>query len=254
MRHDRGFRRWNREDGRGEGRVIVGLIVIALGVLFLLENLGYVYIRDLWDFWPVFLILLGASRMANCRGPRGLASGLIVVAIGGIFLAHNLGYIPFDIARAFWPVILILFGVGLLIRGFDGPRWQRQRDWQGAGFRNPNVAGDTANSTSQIAVLGGSRRRVISQDYQGGDALAILGGIQLDLRSAGTPRPEIHIDANALFGGVDIRVPDDWNVTIRGMGIFGGFDDMSRFREPQPGKPNLVVTGTAMFGGVRVKS
>jgi hypothetical protein len=62
------------------------------------------------------------------------------------------------------------------------------------------------------------------------------------------------MEANALFGGVDIRVPDSWGVSIRGVGIFGGFDDLSRARDPQPGKPTLVVTGTAMFGGVSVKN
>jgi predicted membrane protein len=248
-----------REYGRGEGRLLIGLIVIGLGVLFLLENLGYVYVRDIWDFWPVILIVMGVSRLATCQSTFAVGSGLIVILIGGIFLAHNLGYIPFDVARLFWPVILILFGVSLLFRSFDRT-WQ-QHFWKGAPFNLkgmpfnvPNLANDSPDSTHQFCIFGGSRRRVISQQYTGGEALAIFGGVSIDLRQASSNKPEVFIEANALFGGVDIRVPDSWGVSIRGMGVFGGFDDHSRFRDPQPGKPTLVVTGTAMFGGVSVRN
>jgi predicted membrane protein len=244
------LRRWSREDGRGEGRAVAGLIVIAFGVLFLLENLGYVYVRDLWDFWPVILIGLGISRMVNCHNSSGMTTGLILALVGGLFLAHNLGYIPYRIANMFWPLVLILFGLRMLLR--RGGPWQ-PRPWMGRPFDIPNQANDSANRTSQFAVFGGSRRRVTSQQYEGGDALAIFGGIKIDLREANSANAQVFVEANALFGGIDIRVPDSWDVSIRGIGIFGGFDDMSRLRSPQPGKPTLVVTGTAMFGGVAVK-
>jgi len=251
---ERASRRWNSETGRGEGRLVMGLIVISLGVLFLLENLGYVYVRDIWEFWPVILIVLGASRMATCRSNGAMISGLILMVIGGIFLAHNLGYIPFDVARLFWPVVLILAGVGMLFRGFERSWGQNPFQGMNLPFNVPNMAQDSPDSTRQFCIFGGSRRRVTSQQYEGGEALAIFGGVNIDLRQAGSKKPEVYLEANALFGGVDIRVPDSWAISVRGVGIFGGFDDHSRYRDPQPGKPTLVVTGTAMFGGVSIRS
>src|SRR5882724_9993624 len=95
-----------RQCGSGEGRLVIGLVVVALGVLFLLENLGIIYVRNLWMFWPVILIVLGLARLANSHSVSGRVSGAILTGVGAIFLASNLGYIPWDIWRLFWPLIL----------------------------------------------------------------------------------------------------------------------------------------------------
>ena len=251
------------QGGRGEGRMVMGLIVVGLGVLFLLENLGIVYVRNVWEFWPIILIMLGLARMGTCASASGRTSGLVLVAVGGIFLASNLGYLSWDLWRFFWPVILILAGVGLLLRGMDrdyraGPPWG---DWDPNRWksfaRDFGPMRDTdQNTVHQWAFFGGSRRRVDSQNFEGGEALAIFGGIRIDLRQAASPKDEIHLEANALFGGVDIRVPESWGVIMRGMGIFGGFEDGTRARISglPAGKPTLVVTGMAVFGGVTVKN
>ena len=254
-------------DGRGEGRLVVGVAVVALGVLFLLENLGFVYVRNLWEFWPVILIVLGLARLSTAYTPSGRVSGVVLVCVGGVFLANNLGYIPFDIWHLFWPLILILWGVGMLFRSMDrgsggsGPAWGPP-NWDPANWRARMGTGfgplrDTGpNTVHQWAFFGGSRRRVESQDFEGGDALAIFGGIRVDLREAASTKSEIHLEANALFGGVDIRVPESWGVIMRGMGVFGGFEDGTRGRGSglPPGKPTLIVSGMAIFGGVSVKN
>jgi predicted membrane protein len=259
--------RQGRENGRGEGRLVMGLIVVVLGILFLLENLGLVYIRNLWEFWPVILIVLGLARLSTCSTNSGRVSGIVLVCVGGLFLANNLGFIPWDIWHLFWPVMLILWGVGMLARSMDrgsgggggsawGPNWDPSswKDRMGGGFGPMRDTGP--NTVHQWAFFGGSRRRVDSQDFQGGDALAIFGGIRVDLRQAASTKDEIHLEANALFGGVDIRVPESWGVIMRGMGVFGGFEDGTRGRDSglTPGKPTLIVSGMAMFGGVTVKN
>jgi hypothetical protein len=184
--------------------------------------------------------------------------------VGGFFLASSLGYISRDLWRFFWPVVLILWGVAMLFRGLDrtsgggmnwGGNWDPNR-WKSSleGFGPLRDTGP--NTVHQWAFFGGSRRRVDSQNFEGGDALAIFGGIRVDLRQAGSTKDEIVLEANALFGGVDIRVPESWGVIMRGMGVFGGFEDGTRSRVSglPAGKPVLVVTGMAVFGGVTVKN
>ena len=105
--------------------------------------------------------------------------------------------------------------------------------------------------------FGGSRRRFDTQNFEGGEALAIFGGINVDLTKAGMQKDEVRIEANALFGGIDIRVPENWQVIVRGAGIFGGYEDKtwhSAANTTEEKKPRLIVSGFAVFGGVVVKT
>jgi hypothetical protein len=83
----------------------------------------------------------------------------------------------------------------------------------------------------------------------------LFGGVQLDLRKAGTKLPEVFLDITAAFGGVEIKVPETWAVSMRVTSIFGGYDDKTH--APAPGAtpaPVLVVTGATIFGGLGVKN
>ena len=65
------------------------------------------------------------------------------------------------------------------------------------------------------------------------------------------------LHANALFGGIELRVPETWYVVTRGQGIFGGYTDSTRYVPPSdPDKPKktLIVMGTAIFGGVEIRN
>src|SRR5947209_12079902 len=78
-------------------------------------------------------------------------------------------------------------------------------------------AGAGANTSDSLfsasAVLGGLERRINSQDFRGGDVTAIMGGCQIDLRGASiTPPNQAVLTVFALFGGIEIRIPDDWTI------------------------------------------
>ena len=53
---------------------------------------------------------------------RGVIFGAVLVAVGGLFLAHNFGLFDwFDFGR-FWPVVLILLGLLLIVRRIGRPK------------------------------------------------------------------------------------------------------------------------------------
>jgi hypothetical protein len=107
------------EKGRGRPypNVIGGLILILLGVLFLLTEMG----RIGWvDWWAYFLVGLGGIlllealiRAFSAEGRRGaggkVIAGFILIVIGG---SHLIGF------EHWWPLILIAVGIGVLISGF----------------------------------------------------------------------------------------------------------------------------------------
>jgi hypothetical protein len=81
--------------------------------------------------------------------------------------------------------------------------------------------------------------------------MAVFGGIEYDLRQASTTKNQMTIDANALFGGVELQVPTSWTVILKGVAVFGGYEDKTA--PPPPGAgPELIVTGHAIFGGVSI--
>src|SRR5579884_1602837 len=122
---------WNREEWRDWGQrlrtdihqrsvsdwrppraphgIVIGMFIVLVGILLLLSNLGIPLVGDVWRFWPVILIIIGGSRMIECRSSSGLIWGCIVAGIGVIFLHDNLGiHIRMSV---FWPVILIAVGL-----------------------------------------------------------------------------------------------------------------------------------------------
>ena len=50
-------------------------------------------------------------------------------------------------------------------------------------------------------------------------------GIELDLRNAELATEPVVLNAFAMFGGIEIKVPTEWVVQRDTIGIFGGTDD-----------------------------
>lgn len=118
------------------GRIIGGLVLIGIGGLFLLNQLGLVDVSLGYLFatyWPVFLILAGISQLANgnIRG-SGFIGSVVLLAIGGYFLARNLDLIslsPGDFFKFFFPLALIVIGLTVLFKPGNGKK-NRPTDFQ----------------------------------------------------------------------------------------------------------------------------
>ena len=106
-------------DGRQTSRLIAGTLLLILGVLFALQNLGVVRAGHLGVYWPLLLVWVGLSRMLGSRRNRHFASGLVIFVMGVFFQLDRLDVI-FVPMRHFWPVLLIAIGFGLIADSFIG--------------------------------------------------------------------------------------------------------------------------------------
>jgi class 3 adenylate cyclase len=86
------------------------------------------------------------------------------------------------------------------------------------------------------------------------NAVAIMGGCDMDLRKAEIEGPEVEITAFAFWGGIDIVVPEGFYVELRGFSLMGGRDLSLRDVPIVPGSPRIVVKGIAVMAGINVKS
>jgi hypothetical protein len=224
--------------------LLPGLIVAAIGLLFLLNNLNIVRVHDVWAYWPVILIVIGITKLTDSTDSHEKTGGAIMVLVGGILLSTSLGLLSWHVWQ-FWPLILIAVGLLML--------FNRTGAGLIAGLRfRPSEAAARADG---IAIFGGFKRRVTTDDYRGAHYIAIFGGGEVDLRRALMQGDSAHIEISAIFGGFEIRVPTNWIVVNEVVGIFGGAADETVQPLPEaPGVKRLIVRGTALFGGVGIKN
>jgi hypothetical protein len=153
-----------------------------------------------------------------------------------------------------WPLILI--GVGILLLFQRTYEWKvrmpRGRVHRGFAFDESKATPDRINID---AIFSGGKRVITSQNFQGGAITTVFGGVELDLRQAGMAADSAVLEIDAIFGGVEVRIPANWSAVVHGVGIFGGFGDHTA--QPYPPLPDtrqLIVKGSAVFGGVEVKN
>ncbi len=226
---------------RFTGRLVFGLVIVVLGVLFTLDNLGVLDAGDTLRYWPVVLVAYGVSRLLGVGGRRHLAMGVMFTVAGVWLLLHAFGFTrwePWD----FWPVFLILIGFSMV----QGSLTRRSRSTP-EGTENS----DTLNA---FALWSGVGRKITSQQFRGGEVTAIMGGHEIDLRGARLAGDSAEIDLFVWWGGVDFRIPEDWQVTLNGIVVMGGIEDQTKAPPPGTARPNLILKGLVLMGGVELKN
>lgn len=218
-------------------QLVMGLLIIVVGVLFTLDNMGIAHAEDFLRYWPLGLIAIGLVKLWQAgRGEGGGFGGVVFVAAGAVLLLDSLDMIRVTM-HELWPMLLVLFGASMVWRGVTGRR---------------AISSDSTATVSGMAILGGFKRGNNSRAFKGGDLTAVMGGCEIDLRQASI-EGEAVIDVFAMWGGIEMRVPETWTVVNRVMPLLGGVEDKTH---PPPGVTNqtLVLRGFAIMGGVEVKN
>jgi predicted membrane protein len=112
--------------------------------------------------------------------------------------------------------------------------------------------GETGERIVELtAILGGFQRKITTQDFRGGDITSVMGGVDLDMRTASLNGTAV-LNVFALMGGISLKVPTDWTVELEGTPILGGFDEKTM--QPRDGSKRLVVRGTVIMGGLEIRN
>jgi predicted membrane protein len=224
---------------RVTGRLVFGLVVILLGVIFLLDQLHVAEARQLLSWLPAFPLLLGLMMLTGIGFRRHVAGGTVLTLVSTFLLLRALDVLDVRLWML-WPVVLIAIGGWLVVASVRGPA---SRDKLEKG----------ASTLEAFALWSGSSRKVVSEDFRGGEVTAIMGGHEIDLRPAKMASGTAVIDLFVWWGGVEIKVPGDWKVTNEAMPILGGVDDKTRAPEGEI-RGHLVLKGPIIMGGVEVKN
>jgi len=229
----------------GLGLATVGMGLLAREFGLLPAHVGLV------DFWPLVLLFAGVSGLLRARGFLSALFALAFVALGGVLLASNLGFLAFPVARL-WPVLLVLLGVAFLIGGARGSKRRGPPTDPPAGAGGgPSLATDDDRFNKQVT-CSGLELKIESQAWKGGELGVTGGGVELDLRYARLDPEGALLDVRIVMGGVDIRVPDTWHIKCDVTPLLGGADDTTRSTQGSTNAPVLRVVGSVMLGGLSI--
>lgn len=218
-------------------QLVLGLLIAIVGVFLTLDTVGILDAEYYLRLWPAGLIALGLAKLLQSRGGHsGMLGGVVLTLIGTWLLLDNLRIVRVDIWEA-WPLLIVLLGLSIV--------------WRSVAGRRPQPS-DSNSIVSAVAILGGVNRGNNSGTFRGGDLTAIMGGCEVDLRQAKI-NGEAIVDVFAMWGGIEIKVPEDWTVVGRVTPLLGGFEDKTR--PPQGASEHrLVVRGFVLMGGIEVKN
>lgn len=228
-----------------KGKFYLGIIFILIGIGVLFQQLGLFDLGNLISmWWPLILIGAGISELSKKTVSK--TSGITLVVIGALFQLRKLDIIKVSLVRFFLPAIIIAIGVSMLV-----PKTLKKENHE---FSKSDIDIDE-DVVDNLALFSGVKSRNLSKNFRGGSLVALFGGIDMDLRDACILNEGARIDVTAAFGGVNIIVPPEWKVVVKGIPIFGGWSNKTRGKNyVNPEAPVLTLQCFVAFGGVDIKN
>ena len=211
--------------------VLWGLVWIAIGVFVFGKVMGFWEVPVLFPgWWTLFLIVPSFIGMIK-DGIRPVNSIFLVCGVL-LLLEQNHVLESGTLGKLLIPAVFLVLGISILCRSlFKG----NKRRYHGKQGYTATFAGNVVMPTEM--------------PFQGCEADAVFGGLDLDLRNIVIEDGAV-IEATAIFGGIDIKVPADVTVKLRRTEVFGGAKSHVSNRKDGP---VLYVNALCMFGGVDIK-
>ena len=236
------------------------ILLIAVGLIWQGRNTGYISF-DLFRIlisWQMLLIALGVSSLFS----RSYGGAFALILVGSVFLMPKLGWIERDWLSINWPIILIVVGVVLLIKplfrqGYyssDSQKVGRRRGKYGS----ENGANKYVSSDGYVfseSIFSSVQQIVLDPVFKGARLKTVFGGTVLDLRRTSLEFPETIIDVDCIFGGIEIYLPNDWNLQNQVSSVMGGAEDKRFNASTEIDQTHvLIVRGKVVFGGIEFKN
>ena len=239
-----------RRSGLG-GRFFFGILVIAIGVLFLVDKTGIAELDSLLEWWPSLIILYGAWRLVANRF-RSLFWPILLIAIGAFF---QLGELGFDVNLSdYWPVALIAIGILILAGGLRRRRRRRRQPTpspESSRIIDVDVYSSSPDDEDTLHTVVGSQDKIFSGDFQSGSVNIVMGSGTLDMRDARIVDKPATLEVSIVMGEVKVRVPAEWNVQIANSATMADAKD-TRTRENDSHDPDLIIRGSVTMGSLQI--
>lgn len=216
-----------------------GVVLIIAGVIWALNGFNITSINLFFKgWWTLFIFVPCCIGLFSSREKTDSIIGIIITVV--LFLCCQ-GLFSFALLwKLLLPAVAIIIGLKLIISGFLGKK---------ANEIMKKLESEGKEAKSYCATFSGCNLNFDDTAFEGAELTAVFGGIKCDLRNAVIDRDCV-IQVSAIFGGIDILVPDNINVKSNSTSIFGG---VSIKTAQHKDVPTIYINGTCMFGGVEIK-
>ena len=246
------LKQWNNKS------FVLGLFVLTIGIAWLLDRLDLLHF-PWWIFrWPMILIFIGI--VIGIRKNFNGGGWMILILIGLFFQLTELRLLDRHLWHYAPAVFIIVIGLLLIFRAFIPKAGARRNQYRAEGLNTEGgvfsaaAKGSGEDYIDAVSVFGNNKRKIFSKQFKGGESTNFFGGTSIDLTQADIEGTVV-IDVVAVFGGVKLIVPSNWEVQSNITAIFGGAEDKRKSAEGTlSSDKKLVITGLCIFGGVDVKS
>ena len=255
------FMGWSvaKKKNKMNGSVVFALLLVAAGLLLLGFNTGYLekeFDIEYFDFdmkkfffsWKMICIVLGI--LAVCC--RNFIAGIILIALGSFFCLKE--FMIDEYPTTYWPIIIILIGVLILLSAIFRPICSKKCSKHKCGSKH--TINENENNDGKInyhIVFDGAEQVIFDSVFKGGNIDVTFGGLELDLRRTSLNEGENFLHINTTFGGVELTVPDCWNIEIRSKGFLGATADSRAKNTEKDYSRKLIIVSKCTFGGIDIK-
>lgn len=234
--------------------VLIPILFIIGGFLFLARNMNMID-HSIFSFlvsWQTLLIVIGIILLASKNYP----GGFVLLLLGCVFMAQDMGFIDHGMMFTFWPIIFILLGIGLLMKKRnrdDGYESHERRDYHHHHEFTTVYEGKDGYVDSRNT-FGDVQRIVLDPVFNGGYIENGFGATRIDLRKSSLPYGNTVINVNCYFGSIELYVPIGWNVRNETRPFLGSSDDKRFMTSTETDSSRtLVIRGTVTFGSLEIK-
>ena len=219
--------------------ILWGCVLVIIGVIFALNALDITAIDMFFKgWWTLFIIVPCSIGLLTEREKTGNIIGIVT---GVLLLLYCQDILNFSILwKLLVPTFVIIIGLKMVYTGLFGNKANEIMKKLRLDGKEPKVSCATFSSN------------VLNYDgdvFEGAELSAVFGDLKCDLRNAIIEK-DCAIQVLAIFGGIDILVPDNVNVKVNSNCIFGGVSNKTSVNK---GAFTIYVNGTCMFGGVEIR-
>lgn len=223
------------------GRILWGIAFIGIGLAFALRVYGVINF-DVFEggWWTLGIIIPCLITLITEK--RKLFS-VVGIILGIVLFSGFRGLISFDrLYKLIIPVAVMLFGFILIFKDVFKRKTRES-------IKNLRLSGMPLKKC--VAIFTSEQTAFFNDNFYGAELISIFGNVDCDLRNAEITQ-DVLISATALFGGIDIYVPDDVNVEFSSVPVFGSISNKTK-RHSKSDRPTIYISGICVFGGVDIK-